>query len=175
MSSKKGKKQKKQKNVGSESQPESTTKNVESESSLPKITQKVSKKRKNESEIESSPGKTAQKTSQEQAAQIASQKRKKIENESESSSATKRRSERIASQDSDLASVIRDLRLSFTFSSSYGIEDLPSSASLFKTKDMEALRVNFCEALAENDVIPDVEGMSYIVPAILSVTLIFII
>ncbi|GES85651.1 hypothetical protein GLOIN_2v1719392 [Rhizophagus clarus] len=157
MSSKKEKKQKKQKNVGSESHPKGTTKNVESksESSLAKITQKVPKKRKNENESESESflGETAQETSQKQATQIASQKRKKFESESESSSAPKRRSKRIASQESDLASALRDLG----FSSSYGMEDLPSSASLFETKDMEALRVDFCEAPAENAVIPDVE------------------
>ncbi|PKY51163.1 hypothetical protein RhiirA4_446693 [Rhizophagus irregularis] len=114
-------------------------KNVGSESHPKSTTKmsKVSKKRKNESESESTPGETAQKTSRKQATQIASQKRKKFESESESSSAPKRRS-------------------------SYGMEDLPSSASLFKTKDMEALRVNFCEAPAENAVIPDVEDDPYV-------------
>ncbi|CAB4381441.1 unnamed protein product [Rhizophagus irregularis] len=64
---------------------------------------KVPQKCRNESE--GSPGETAQKTSRKQATQIASQKRKKFESESESSSAPKRRF-------------------------SYGMEDLPSSASL---------------------------------------------
>ncbi|CAG8654564.1 17613_t:CDS:2, partial [Funneliformis caledonium] len=125
-----------------ESHPKSTTKNVESESgsSLAKITQKTSRKRKNESE-------------------------------SENSSAPKRRSERIASQDSDLASVIHDLRLRSTFSS-YGVEDLPSSAYKlykFKIRDMEALKVNFLGASTENAVIPDIEATipeKYVLPDI---------
>ncbi|CAB5210443.1 unnamed protein product [Rhizophagus irregularis] len=102
----------------------------------------TTRKRKNEIESESSPKTT-------------SQKRSKSEVESESSSTSVRRSERIAAQpkrdrqDSDLARIIQELNLT-----SYG---LPSSASGFKNKDIDTMKVIFQGASAENVVIPDAE------------------
>jgi len=96
-------------------------------------------KRKNEIESESSPKTT-------------SQKRSKSEVESESSSASVRRSQRISTQpkrdrqDSDLARIIHD--------TGYG---LPSSASRFRIKDIDEMKVTFRGASAENVVIPDAE------------------
>lgn len=107
----------------------------------------TTRKRKNEIESESSPKTT-------------SQKRSKSEVESESSSTSVRRSERIAAQpkrdrqDSDLARIIQELNLT-----SYG---LPSSASGFKNKDIDTMKVIFQGASAENVVIPDAESTSYI-------------
>ncbi|PKY57452.1 hypothetical protein RhiirA4_411689 [Rhizophagus irregularis] len=86
--------------------------------------------------------------------------RVRSEVESESSSTSVRRSERIAAQpkrdrqDSDLARIIQELNLT-----SYG---LPSSASGFKNKDIDKMKVIFEGASAENVVIPDAESTSYI-------------
>src|SRR3954453_1847665 len=119
----------------------------------------TTRKRKNEIESESSPKTT-------------SQKRSKSEVESESSSAPVRRSQRIATQpkrdrqDSDLARILHELNLT-----SYGI---PSSASGFKSKDIDAMKVTFRGASAENAVIPDAECTSYI-SLILSANLVLII
>ena len=101
------------------------------------------------------PRKTAQKTSK---------KRKTIEDESTSSSPTRHQPKRIAKEDSELARATRNLWLS----ASYGLEDLPSSASKFKIRDMEALKVNFLGASSQSVVIPKVPGTRYIASTILS-------
>jgi len=102
----------------------------------------------------------------------ATKKRKTEETESESSSAPKlRRSSRFASQGSELTEAIRDLALS---SDTYGVVNLPNSASLFKPRDIVKLNVSFERASAENVVIPDVQGFQanlqkldkYFLPAI---------
>ncbi|RHZ80756.1 hypothetical protein Glove_132g70 [Diversispora epigaea] len=49
----------------------------------------------------------------------------------------------------------------------FSIEDLPPSASKFLEEDLEALRVGFKPALNENDVIPNLSGMNYIIQSIL--------
>jgi len=108
------------------------------------------------SKSQSSPKKTTQKPSK---------KRKNVETQSASSSATRKR---FASEDSALAGATSNLRLSFGSSASYDLEDLPSSASKFKIRDMEALRVNFLGASSKNDVIPNVQGTRYIASTILS-------
>ncbi|CAG8593712.1 10203_t:CDS:2 [Paraglomus occultum] len=73
------------------------------------------------------------------------------EAESTSSSPTRHQPKRIAREDSELAGATRNLWLS----DSYGLDDLPSSASVSKARDVEALRVNFFGA--EDAVIPDAE------------------
>ena len=93
----------------------------------------------------------------------SSKKRKNVETESASSSATRQQPKRFAREDSALAGATSNLMIS----SSYDLDNLPSSASGFRKRDMEAMRVSFKPASAESAVIPDLEGTSYIVSAML--------
>ncbi|CAG8747143.1 1907_t:CDS:1, partial [Acaulospora colombiana] len=86
-------------------------------------------------------------------------KRKKVETEGVSPPAPKRKSIRIARQES-LTGATSSLRISSGSSSSarssYGLKDLPSSASKFALEDVEALNATFKSASNQNEVIPDV-------------------
>ncbi|CAG8628887.1 5305_t:CDS:2 [Paraglomus occultum] len=81
---------------------------------------------------------------------------------------------RLAREDSVLAGATSNFRLSSGSSSrsSYGLKDLPSSASKFTFEDIEALNATFKSASNENEVIPDVEvtdiPLSYFSPNISS-------
>jgi len=85
-------------------------------------------------------------------AQNTSKKRKNVETESPGSSATRQQPKRLASEDSVLSS-----DSSSSSRSSYGLKDLPSSASKFTEEDSKALNAAFQPA-SRNKVIPDVEG-----------------
>lgn len=78
-----------------------------------------------------------------------------------SSSAPKRKSARIASQESFVGGT-SNLRInsgsSSSSRSSYALKDLPSSASKFSREDVEALNATFKSASNESEVIPDVEA-----------------
>ncbi|CAG8624002.1 6823_t:CDS:2 [Paraglomus occultum] len=80
-------------------------------------------------------------------------RKRTLETEDASSSATRQQPKRLARGDSVITEATSNLRLS---SSSSDLDNLPSSASLFKTRDIEELRVSFEPASAENVVIPDV-------------------
>jgi len=81
-----------------------------------------------------------------------------------SSSAACQQPKRLARDDSVLAEAASS-KLGLSSSSSYSLVDLPPSASEFTKRDIEALNITFREASGESDVIPDVEGMSYITSA----------
>ena len=132
------------------------------------MSSKNQKQKQKNAERKSSPTKTTQKTST----------KRTLETEDASSSATRRQPKRLARGDSVIAEEIGNLRLSSSFSA--GLDDLPSSASLFKTRHIEILRVSFEQALAENLVIPDVQAFlatnfqklqKYFLPTINTVTL----
>src|SRR4051812_28724755 len=88
-------------------------------------------------------------------------KRKLVEIESGSS---KRRSVPVPNQasqvslDTDLTLSARHLRLSSDLGSSYDLDDIPSSASGFTTRTVEAFNVSFKSATVFNDVIPDIDS-----------------
>jgi hypothetical protein len=140
------KKSKKEKNTGGK-----TTKSIESESEsstrkAEEITQETQKRKNVEGESESSLKETTQKASKKQKT---------------SSIVPTQQSERIAKQVSDLAT--RNLLICSDYDSSYGLKDLPSSASKFTEEDVEALKATFQPASNEEDVIPDLEGRNYAV------------
>jgi len=81
-----------------------------------------------------------------------------------SSSAACQHPNRLAKDGSVLAEAASS-KLGLSSSSSYSLVDLPPSASEFTKRDIEALNITFHEASGESDVIPDVEGMSYIASA----------
>ncbi|CAG8576092.1 5536_t:CDS:2 [Paraglomus occultum] len=82
--------------------------------------------------------------------------KRNVKHESEG---TPRRSKRLrlVRDDSVLAAGASNLRLSSGSGDSYDLDDLPSSASLFKNSHIEVLRVRVNPASAESDVIPTVE------------------
>ena len=80
---------------------------------------------------------------------------------SESSSAAPQQPKRLARDDSVLAEATSS-KLGLSSTSSYSLVNLPSSASKFKKRDIEALNITFRGASGESDVIPDVECMSCI-------------
>lgn len=82
-------------------------------------------------------------------------KRKIDKVKSESSTAPKRR------QVSDLTLTTSNLRLSSDSSSSYDLDNIPSLASKFTRRAVEAFNVSFKSAKAQNDVIPDVDSTYY--------------
>ena len=57
--------------------------------------------------------------------------------------------------------------MNYSSRSSYGLNDLPPSASKFAREDMEALNATFIPAVDENEVIPNVRGKNSVVSTIL--------
>ncbi|CAB4391953.1 unnamed protein product [Rhizophagus irregularis] len=105
------------------------------------------------------------------------EKQKLAEVRSESS-ASKRRSEHIAnqaSQVSDLALAASHLRLSSNLDSSYSLDDIPSSASLFTKRAVEALKMSFKPAKKIIDVIPNIDSTYRTILSFFSVNPILII
>ncbi|CAG8650699.1 6442_t:CDS:2, partial [Paraglomus occultum] len=95
--------------------------------------------------------------------------KRNVEDESEGAPGRSKRLQ-LARDDSVLAAGASNLRLSSGSGDSYDLDNLPSSASLFKNSHIEVLRVRVNPASAESDVIPTVEDTSipeeYIFPSI---------
>ncbi|PKY38106.1 hypothetical protein RhiirA4_451047 [Rhizophagus irregularis] len=84
-------------------------------------------------------------------------KKRKLAEVGSEISASKRRIVSQSSQVSDLMLAASHLRLNSSLDSSYNLDDLPSSASLFTKRAVEALKMSFKPAKKIIDVIPNID------------------